>query len=91
MIPVRYIQYSFGQHRIYYIPEGGGDLPTSPKVYCYCPNCPNSRSKRIIELEHLDTGVYKFEFDFKHQGNHLFIYYEGEQKTGILNAIVRPY
>lgn len=88
MIPVRYVQYGFGQHKIFYVVEGGGDLASPPMVHCYFPN---KNNKLIIELEHLDTGIYYFEIKFEAQGNHLIIYYEGEQKTGILNAIVRPY
>lgn len=88
MIPVRYTQYSFGKHRIFYIVEGGGDLASPPMVCCYRPN---KNNKEVIELKHLDTGIYYFEIEFAHQGNHLFVYFEGEQKTGILNAIVRPY
>lgn len=91
MIPVRYIQYGFGLYRLYYVVEGGGDLANPPVVHCYCAKCENDISKVIIELQHLDTGIYYFETEFKNQGNHLFVYYEGDQKTGILNAIVRPY
>ncbi len=87
-IPVRYVQYSFGLHRIFYIPDGGGDLPSPPTVLYYRPN---KDDKMIIPLKHLDTGVYYFEIDFKVQGNHLFIYREESQRTGILNALVSPY
>lgn len=87
--PVRYVQYSFGKHRIFYIVDGG-KLAFPPTVCCYCPN---NNDKKIIELEELDLdmGIYYFEIKFEHQGNHLFVFFEGDQKTGILNAIVRPY
>lgn len=88
MIPVRYVQYSFGQHRIFYIVEGGGDLASPPRVHCYLPN---TDIRKVIELEHLDIGIYYFEIKFEIQSNHLFVFYESEQKTGILNALVRPY
>ena len=88
MIPVRYVQYSFGKHRIFYVVEGGGDLVSPPTVNCYFPNKDNSKS---FDLKRMDTGIYYFEIDFDVQGNHLFVYKEGEQRTGILNAIVRPY
>ena len=88
MIPVRYVQYSFGYHRIFYIVEGGGDPVFPPTVKCYFPNKNNSKS---FDMKRMDIGIYYFEIDFDCQGNHLFVYKEGEQRTGILNAIVRPY
>lgn len=88
MIRVRDVQYSFGHHRIFYVVEGGGDVNPPPEVHCYSPSKSN---KEIIELEHLDTGIYYFETKFECQGNHLMIFYEGNQRTGILNALVRPY
>ena len=88
MIPVRYVQYSFGKHRIFYVVEGGGDLASPPTVRCYCPS---NNDKTNMTLKKIDTGIYYFETKFECQGNHLFVFYEGEQKTGILNAIVRPY
>lgn len=88
MIPVRYVQYSFGRHRIFYVAEGGADLDSPPTVHCYFPD---KDSKLIVELKRIDVGIYHFEISFKIQGNHLFVYYEGDQKTGILNAIARPY
>ncbi len=93
MIPVRYTQYSFGHHRIFYVTEGGGDLVSPPTVKCYYPNkeCKMTVDKETKELKRIDTGIYYFVVDFECQGNHLIVFYEGEQKTGILNAIVRPY
>lgn len=88
MIQVRDVQYSFGKHRIFYVVEGGGDVKPPPEVHCYFPN---KDSNLVIELEHLDVGIYYFETNFECQGNHLMIFYEGSQRTGILNAIVRPY
>ena len=88
MIPVRYVQYGFGRHRIYYVTEGGGDSPefSSLTVHCYFPD---KNNKLIIKLKHLDPGIYYFEIFFRHLGNHLFVFFEDEQKTGILNAIVK--
>lgn len=88
MKPVVYIQYSFGIHKIYYITEDGRDLESLPSVKCFCPtkDIPMFRT-----LKRLDEGIYYFEADFKEQGNHLFIYYEATKRTGILNALVRPY
>lgn len=88
MIPVRYVEYSFGKHRIFYVAENVEDPAFIPSVDCYCPikDC-----KTSMTMEKLDVGIYYFEVDFKTQGNHLFVFYEDTKRTGILNAIVRPY
>jgi len=86
-IPVRYIQYGFGQHKIFYVTAGGGDVhPPLPTVHCYFPD---KKEKSVIDLKHLDEGIYQFEIFFKAVGNHLFVFFEGTQKTGILNAIIK--
>lgn len=94
-IPVRYIQYGFGQHRIFYVTEGGGDILPPPDVHCYFPDNNIKADKLIIALKHLDEGIYYFDIFFKLLGNHLFVFYEllGEppelRKTGLLNAIIK--
>jgi len=92
IIPVRYFQYGFGQHRIFYVTAEGEDVhPPPPEVHCYFPDTQNKEQKLIMELKHLDTGVYYFDIFFRLIGNHLFIFFEGEEKikTGILNAIIK--
>jgi len=86
MIPVRYIQYGFGQHRIFYVTEGGGDVNPLPTVNCYVPD---KNNKSSLTLKHLDTGIYYFDIFFRLVGNHLFVFFEDAQKTGILNAIIK--
>jgi hypothetical protein len=88
MIPARYIDYTFGKHRIFYVPESGEDLPDPPIVNGYFPD---KLSKDVIEMEHLDTGLYYVDAEFDRQGTHLFVFFEGTQKTGLLYALVKPY
>lgn len=85
-IPVRYIQYGFGQHRIFYVTEGGEDVDPPPMVTCYFPD---KEDKVEITLKHFDEGIYYFEIFFRAIGNHLFIFREDAEKTGMLNAIIK--
>ena len=88
MIPARYLDYTFGEQRIFYVTEGGVDLSSPPIVNCYFPDNDN---KSTIDLKRLDIGVYYFEICFDRQGTHLFIFFEGVRKTGLLYALVKPY
>lgn len=82
----RYVQYGFGQHRIFYITKKGGDVNPPPEVHCYIPD---KNNKSIIVLKYLDTGIYYFEIFFRVLGDHLFVFYENGKRTEILNAVIK--